>query len=248
LRKIAPQILPDSDDMATTDNKTAENKPTGKVGRPRSDDREKTERGERILNAAEELFALHGYDGVTLRTLANAAGVDVALINYYFGPKQQLFDTVFQRRAKILNQERLSALEQAKSEAAPEAVTVEKIIEAFLRPLEVAQESQDEGWRNYCALLAYVNNSAVWGPLLMSKHYNDLVDVFVEALRHALPGSKDEDIYWCYHYMSGAMSLTFANTGRIDRMSHGLCRSDDFQAAYDRMIPFIAAGFRRVCG
>ncbi|WP_237457610.1 TetR/AcrR family transcriptional regulator [Pseudomaricurvus sp. HS19] len=222
-------------------------KKTTKVGRPRSSDKETSERGERILNAAEELFALHGYDGVTLRTLANAAGVDVALINYYFGPKQQLFDTVFKRRAEILNQERLTALENARQASAPDVIAVEKIIEAFLRPLEVAQESDDEGWRNYCALLAYVNNSAVWGPVLMSKHYNDLVDVFIDALRQALPKADDADLYWCYHYMSGAMSLTFANTGRIDKMSGGLCRSDDFQAAYDRMIPFIAAGFRQVC-
>jgi len=223
-------------------------KSPAKVGRPRSNDKEKTERGERILNAAEELFALHGYDGVTLRTLANAASVDVALISYYFGPKQQLFDTVFKRRAKILNEQRLEALQAAKDDAKTAAVEVERIIEAFLRPLEVAQESDDEGWKNYCALLAYVNNSAVWGPLLMSKHYNELVEVFVDALRLALPKSTDENLYWCYHYMSGAMSLTFANTGRIDTMSKGLCRSDDFKSAYDRMIPFVAAGFRQVCG
>ncbi len=222
-------------------------KTPAKVGRPRGSEKDKSERGERILNAAEALFALHGYDGVTLRTLANAAGVDVALINYYFGPKQQLFDTVFKRRAQILNEERLTALRAAQEAATPNPVPVEKIIEAFLRPLEVAQESDDEGWKNYCALLAYVNNSAVWGPVLMSKHYNELVDVFIEALRQALPKAADADLYWCYHYMSGAMSLTFANTGRIDKMSHGLCRSDDFQAAYDRMIPFIAAGFRQVC-
>lgn len=225
----------------------AQKKAPAKVGRPRNDDKEKTERGERILNAAEELFALHGYDGVTLRTLANAASVDVALISYYFGPKQQLFDTVFKRRAEILNEQRLTALQAAKDDAAPNAIEVEKVIEAFLRPLEVAQESEDEGWKNYCALLAYVNNSAVWGPLLMSKHYNQLVDVFVDALREALPKAEDADLYWCYHYMSGAMSLTFANTGRIDKMSKGLCRSDDFKAAYDRMIPFVAAGFRQVC-
>jgi AcrR family transcriptional regulator len=223
-------------------------KSAAKVGRPRAADKDKTERGERILNAAEKLFALHGYDGVTLRTLANSAEVDVALINYYFGPKQQLFDTVFARRAQILNEERLQALELAEQQAAPNPISVEKIIEAFLRPLEVAQESDDEGWKNYCALLAYVNNSAVWGPILMSKHYNAIVDRFVQALRVALPDADDANLYWCYHYMSGAMSLTFANTGRIDKMSGGLCRSDDFKAAYDRMIPFVAAGFKQVCG
>ncbi|MEC8426945.1 MAG: TetR family transcriptional regulator [Pseudomonadota bacterium] len=218
-----------------------------RVGRPPKESQDKSEKGENILNAAEELFALKGYDGVTLRAVATQANVDVALINYYFGSKNQLFDTVFARRAQILNQDRLIALKNAQEISAPRPADVEQIITAFLQPLKMAQESDDSGWKNYCALLAYVNNSAVWGPQLMGKHYNDLVDIFIEALREALPGTEDANLYWCYHYMSGAMSLTFANTGRIDKMSKGTCRSDDFKSAYDRMIPFIAAGFRQVC-
>ncbi len=117
------------------------------------------DRGATILDVSERLFARHGYDGVTLRTIAREAGVDVALINYYFGPKQQLFDTVFQRRARILNDDRLDALNRARAEADPRPVPLERIIEAYLRPLEMAQESEDQGWRNYCALLAFVNTS-----------------------------------------------------------------------------------------
>jgi AcrR family transcriptional regulator len=218
-----------------------------KVGRPAKTNKESSARGDKILNAAEELFALQGYDGITLRTLATKAGVDVALISYYFGSKSDLFDTVFKRRAKILNAERLNALQKAQSEAAPAFASVEKVIEAFLHPLKIAQESSDSGWKNYCALLAYVNNSAVWGNKLMGKYFNSLVDTFIDALRDALPNASDADLYWCYHYMSGALSLTFANTGRIDKMSKGACQSDDFQSAYDRMIPFIASGFRQVC-
>ncbi len=124
------------------------------VGRPRGRNGESGDRGAAILDVSERLFARHGYDGVTLRTVAREAGVDLALINYYFGPKQQLFDTVFQRRARILNDDRLKALNAARAESDP--VPLEKIIEAYLRPLEMAQESEDQGWRNYCALLAYV--------------------------------------------------------------------------------------------
>ena len=42
-------------------------------------------------------------------------------------------------------------------------------------------------------------------------------------------------------------ALTLAQTGRIDRLSGGKCKSTDFDAAYNRMIPFVAAGFREVC-
>jgi hypothetical protein len=82
---------------------------------------------------------------------------------------------------------------------------------------------------------------------MMSRLFDELVQEFIDALRKALPGARDEDIYWCYHNLSGALTLTLANTGRIDKLSRGKCKSADFQAAYDHMIPFTAAGFRKLC-
>ena len=204
-------------------------------------------KSERILDVAEELFALHGYDGVTLRQIAAGAGVDVALANYHFGKKLDLFNAVFERRAGELNDARLSALRECQEKAGKEGPTVEQVVEAFLRPLEIAQETGDKGWTNYLALIAYINNSPYWGERMMSKLFDELVMEFIEALRRALPGSRDEDLFWCYHNLSGALTLTLAQTGRIDKLSAGKCLSSDFRAAYDHMIPFTAAGFRQVC-
>lgn len=204
-------------------------------------------KSERILDAAEALFAARGFDGVTLRQIATAAGVDVALANYHFGKKIDLFRAVFERRAPALNDARLSALRAAQTEAAPKPATIEAIIEAFLRPLEVAQETADAGWANYLALIAYINNSPYWGARMMSDLFDELVLEFIAALKLALPNADESDIYWCYHNLSGALTLTLARTGRLDRLSGGLCHSDDVRAAYDHMIPFVAAGFRKVC-
>ncbi|MEQ9463750.1 MAG: TetR/AcrR family transcriptional regulator [Haliea sp.] len=203
---------------------------------------------ERILDVAEELFALHGYDGVTLRQIAKGAGVDVALASYHFGKKLDLFNAVFERRAALLNSARQDALRACQLSAGSEGPSVEQIIEAFLRPLELAQETGDPGWQHYLALIAYINNSPYWGPRMMSKLFDGLVGEFIAALRKALPEARDEDIYWCYHNLSGALTLTLAQTGRIDKLSGGKCRSADFEAAYNHMIPFVAAGFRQVCG
>jgi len=207
-----------------------------------------SQKSERILDTAEELFALHGYDGVTLRQIATGAGVDVALASYHFGKKLDLFNAVFERRAVALNESRLSALRECQQNAGEQGPTVEQIIEAFLRPLEIAQETGDKGWTNYLALIAYINNSPYWGQRMMSKLFDTLVLEFIAALRGALPGARDEDLFWCYHNLSGALTLTLAQTGRIDQLSGGKCRSSDFRAAYDHMIPFTAAGFRKVCG
>ena len=204
-------------------------------------------RKERILDAAEELFALHGYDGVTLREIAMKAGVDVALASYHFGKKHDLFEEVIVRRAEVLNEARLKALEACEKAAGVEGPNVEGIIEAFLKPMELPHEEDDEGWRNYLALVAYVNNSPVWGRELMTRHFNPLIRRYIEALKRALPDAPEENIYWAYHYLSGSLTLTMARTGRIDILSHGLCSSEDFKTAYGRMIPFIAAGFRQIC-
>ncbi len=226
---------------SNTSSKGAGKKGTGKRGTG--------EKSERILDVAEELFALHGYDGVTMRQISTGAKVDVALANYHFGKKLDLFYAVFNRRAESLSNTRRELLrENEKKLKKGQTQTLEQIIEAFLLPLKFAQESRDPGWKNYMALLAYVMTSPVWNEQLMKENFDKRVGEFIEALKKVFPKAKDEEIHWCYHYMSGALALTFAQTGRIDRLSGGKCLSSDFDAAYTRMIPFVAAGFREVCG
>jgi len=208
----------------------------------------KGEKSGRILDTAEELFALHGYDGVTMRQISTGANVDVALANYHFGKKLDLFYAVFNRRADLLGATRRELLQENQHKAGDNPQTLEQIIEAFLLPLKFAQETGDPGWKNYMALLAYVMTSPIWSKKMMEDNFDKHVGEFIEALKLALPKAKDEDIHWCYHYVSGALALTLAQTGRIDRLSDGKCLSSDFDAAYARMIPFVAAGFREVCG
>ena len=203
-------------------------------------------KSERILDVAEELFARHGYDGVTMRQISTGAKVDVALANYHFGKKLDVFYAVFDRRAEHLGSTRRQVLQEQLTDGEPQRL--EQVIEAFLLPLKLAQESGDPGWKNYMALLAYVMTSPVWSREMMENTFDKHVGDFIAALRQIFPTARDEDLHWCYHYVSGALALTLAQTGRIDRLSGGKCLSSDFDAAYDRMIPFMAAGFRAVCG
>lgn len=203
-------------------------------------------KSERILDTAEELFSQHGYDGVTIRQIAKGAKVDVALANYHFGKKLDLFHAVFDRRAALLSDTRRKVLQA--SQQGGEEQTLEQIIGAFLLPMKMVQETGDPGWKNYLALLAYVMTSPVWSKELMGKDFDKRVGEFMDALKGVFPKASEEDLYWCYNSVSGALALTLAQTGRIDRLSHGKCISTDFDAAYDRMIPFVAAGFRNVCG
>ena len=205
-----------------------------------------TPRDQAILDAAEALFAQRGFYGVTIRQITRRAGVDVALAGYYFGRKEDLIDAVFQRRAETLNSERLATLEAYLAEAG-DSPTVEGVIEAFVRPLRRFAQSGESGWRHYLALVAQVNNSPEWGAKLMGRSFDATVRRLIEALKLAMPDAREEDLYWSYHFFSGALVLGFSETGRLDTLSGGLCRSDDRDALYDRMPVFIAGGFRRLC-
>jgi AcrR family transcriptional regulator len=211
----------------------------GKAKRPTPD---------RILDAAESLFALRGFHGVSVREITSEADVDVALVNYHFGSKMDLYTEVLARRSQLLNQERLDMLAQARREAQPKPPSIESVVNAFTYPLLNRSARGGAGWKSYFAIIAQVNNSPEFGGVLMTRHFDPVVQRFIDALRQSLPGADDRDIYWAYHFLSGALTLTFAETGRIDNLSHGLCRSSDLDSVHERLVPYVAAGFRALCG
>ncbi len=199
-----------------------------------------------LLDAAEKLFAEKGFYGVTVRAIAREADADPALVAYYFGGKRELFDAVLLRRAERLNQIRLDRLEQCERDAGPDGPSVEDIIEAFTEPLLDRSENGGPGWKSYFALIGQVTNSPEWGEAMMSKYFDPIVRRFMESIRRALPDAPEEELFWSYHFLSGALVLTFAETGRIDALSGGMCKSTDLSAVHKRLPLFVAAGFRRL--
>lgn len=202
---------------------------------------------EKILDAGEELFAEHGFDGVTVRDITRKAGVDVALAHYYFGTMRGLFDAVFLRRAAILNQERLEAIDAYQINPGSAGATIEGFIQAFLDPVIERWINGGRGWKKHLAIVAQVNNTPKWGGETMGRYFDPVIHRLVDALRGIMPGAHDEDLYWSYHFLSGALTLTFAETGRIDRLSSGVCKSSDYEAVRSRLAPFVAAGFKKIC-
>lgn len=202
---------------------------------------------EQILDVAEELFSRHGLHGVTLKDVSRAVGVHHTLLNYYFNDKKALFDAVFARRAVVTSETRMRALDDYEL-ACGGKPTVEGALHAFLdTDLDLYIEG-GERWKNYAALGAQVANTPEWGAELMDKFFDPVVLRLIDLLKRALPDCSEEDIFWGYHFVTGALMLTLARTGRIDKLSSGSCRSDDFVAVKERMARFMAAGFQSICG
>jgi AcrR family transcriptional regulator len=202
---------------------------------------------ERLLNAAEKLFAVDGFSAVTVRQIAKEAEADISLVYYHFQSKRNLFESVLMRRAKYINDLRLNELEKIEQRHPNDNPTVEEIIYAFVYPLlQKLHEDHDE-WKHYFALIAMVNNSPNWGGEMMTKYFDPLVHRFLKAIQKALPNCDEADLFWSYHFLSGALTLTFAETGRIDNLSDGVCKSSDMKSIIERMPKFLAAGFASLC-
>jgi len=195
-----------------------------------------------ILDAAEEMFSKQGFHGVTVREVTTLANVDVALVYYYFANKMDLFDAVLRRRADIVNQARIDLLHE--TEKIPGDDLLERLISAFIDPLFEFLATGDPGWRNYFALIAEVNNSREMGGEVMTRYFEPVMQQLLSGMRKVMPDAADDDLFWTCQFLSGALTLTLAATGRVERLSNGTCRSDDYDAVRDRLPTFIAAGFR----
>jgi AcrR family transcriptional regulator len=207
----------------------------------RSKAEQRAESIEQILDAAEYLFSRNGLHGVTLRDVAKRVGIHTTLVHYYFDDKQHLFETVFARRASVTSGRRMEALEKYEQEAGDKP-TVEGALHAFLdTDLDLYYEG-GENWMNYAAFCARVSNTPE-GAELMDIHFDPVVLKLVGILKRALPDYSDEDIFWGYHFVTGALMNTLARTGRIDRLSDGICHSDDFPEVKKRIARFMSAGF-----
>ena len=200
-----------------------------------------------ILDAAEQLFSAHGFYGVTTRQVAAEAGVDTALIHYYFDSKRGLFDAVFARLAEILNIERSAAL-SAYEAANAGALSARGVIAAFIDPLVERALRGEAGWKNYFRLVALVNNTPAWGGETMHRFFDPVVHQFIDTLRKVMPQAQSPDLYWGYQFLTGSMMLALSETGRIDQLSEGLCRSTDLAAVRARLFDYCAAGFEAIVG
>lgn len=214
--------------------------------RPRTKAEQRAESLEQILDAAEYLFSKHGLYGVTLRDVAERVGIHTTLLHYYFKDKGNLFEAVFARRASVTSGRRMRALEEYEASAGKRP-TVEGALHAFLdTDLDLYFEG-GELWMNYASFCARVSNTPE-GAKLMDEYFDPVVLKLVSILKKALPDYSDADIFWGYHFVTGALMNTLARTGRIDRLSGGICRSDDFPAVKKRIAKFMAAGFLALKG
>ncbi|HET7161243.1 MAG TPA: TetR/AcrR family transcriptional regulator [Rhodanobacteraceae bacterium] len=195
---------------------------------------------QRILGAAEELFAERGFAAASLRQVTAAAKVNLAAVNYHFGSKNNLIEEVFRRRLDELSRRRLERLaELAKSRA----MTLETLLDAFITPaLELSLDR--EGGSVFMRVLARAfaeHNSNL--RKFLSDNYGYVLKDFAAAFAQLLPQLDKEELYWRLDIAVGALTYAMADFGMIQRRSGESERAHREQMAR-HLIRFTAAGLR----
>ena len=198
----------------------------------------KPDRKAAILLAAEKLFAQQGYDVVSLRQIAEEAGVPLALVGYYYGQKHELFEAVFAHWQGTIEQ-RLAGLRDAM--AAPPRERLARIVEAFTGPV-LRLRASAEG--EYYALMVgrELYHARPHTDRVLRDFFDPLAHAFIEALQAALPHAGRGDVAWCYQFMLGAL-MHHISDERVERLSQGRCRVAD-PAAAPLLNRFIVGGIQ----
>lgn len=194
---------------------------------------------DRILGAAEELFAQFGFAGTSLRQVTSHADVNIAAVNYHFGSKENLVNEVFRRRMDEMSQQRLAGLKLAMKEHPGE---LEPILAAFVEPaLAIAQDRHGSAFARMVARAYAEKNDAL--RKFLSEHYGHVLREFAKAISACLPGLAKDSLYWRLDILVGALTYAMADFGLIRRPS-GVTEAAHRERAARELIRFAAAGFQ----
>ena len=195
---------------------------------------------DRILGAAEELFAQYGFSGTSLRQVTSHADVNIAAVNYHFGSKENLVNEVFRRRMDEMTAARLAQLEQAR---ATRPGDLRAVLAAFVEPaLAMAQDRQSGGAFVRVIARAYAEKNDNLRKFL-SDHYGHVLREFGKAIGACVPGLSKEELYWRLDFLAGALTYAMADFGLIKR-PHGISEAAHRSKAANELIHFAEAGFR----
>lgn len=195
---------------------------------------------DRILGAAEELFAQHGFAGTSLRLVTSRADVNIAAVNYHFGSKENLVNEVFRRRMDEMSARRMDQLKAAQSAHPGE---LEPVLAAFVEPaLAIARDRHGGGAFIRVIARAYAEKNDSLRKFL-SDQYGHVPREFAKAIAECLPALGKEQLYWRLDFLSGALTYAMADFGLIKRPAN-LSELAHRQRAAKELIGFMAAGFR----
>lgn len=200
-----------------------------------------------ILDAAESVFAESGFNGASVREIANRAGVAQALIHYHFNTKEKLFEAATTRRSIQINSARDGMLDAILQEGPP--YRLENLVEALFRPTIETGHTLAAGGSDFSRILVSVANShEPRDQQLIRDYYDPMAERFIHAFSLSEPALSRKSAVWAYMFSIGVGMTMMARTGRSLRLSDGQCDDSNVEAMLSEIIVYVCGGIRALAG
>ena len=196
---------------------------------------------QRIIAAADSLFAERGFAATSLRSIAACAGVNLAAANYHFGSTYGPLAAALHARIAPINEVRLRALDDL--EAHPATISVDKVMDAFFLPFV---SGELKGTLPRLAARIHAEPEDLIRPLL-EQEFLPVLQRFAAALRPLLPHLETDELRWRLHFAVGGMMhlLIFPTPMGMNAAPAGDSVSETAATAFYRLQQFVVAGLQQ---
>ena len=188
-----------------------------------------------IHAAAERLYADPGFVDVTLRDIVAEANVNLAAVNYHFGSKDELIAELFVTRSLATNRERLNELKAAE-EAGGGRASINAILHALVGPTLRGCLGPDREGSTAARFMIRASIESVPPIRRIKNREVDHLRKFAAAMRRALPGRDDVDLYWALNFALAMSHHTIREKERLTKLSEGQCDLNDVHGIIDRVV------------
>ncbi|WP_206484368.1 TetR/AcrR family transcriptional regulator [Thalassotalea sp. G2M2-11] len=196
----------------------------------------------KILDAAEHLFADKGFNGTSLREITSLADVNLAAVNYHFGSKKELIKAVMSRYMNELSPRLEASLTVICQQETPPSLV--EVFSAFVEPLLSLNVFKENGTSNFLQLLGRgYTDSQGFLRWFLTTQYPGVIEKFVVAVQRAYPELSAEDIFWRLHLTMGTVVFTMSSSDALmDIAQSDFGQQIDISDVINKVIPFVAAG------
>lgn len=201
---------------------------------------------ERILDAAEQLFAERGFTETSLRLITGKAGVNLAAVNYHFGCKKALIQEVFARFLTPFCQRLEAELTRRQQAAGEKAPSLEELLELLVEQALGVESRLGNDLAVFMRLLgmALMQDQGHLRQYLDDK-YGKVLRHYMQLLNEAAPPIPPLELFWRVQFMLGSVAFSMAGIkplGCIVESSFAIKTSSE--QVLHMLVPFMAAGMR----
>src|SRR6201995_2489541 len=193
---------------------------------------------EAILCAAEELFSTNGFNAVSVRDIAQAAGANPGSVTYHFKTKDGLLLEIYRRHCGPMNHRRAELLAAARRVRDLQD-RLEASVRAYVLPALSSGRDLAGGGARFTRLRAVMSAEGnEVARKIIAQTFDDTSHAFIDAIGDSLPHVPRSEIVWRSHFLLGALYFSLVTPKRVSRRSR---RAADGTAASSALPQLVRA-------